>query len=57
MYSLGLNQREIMEYEVDTIGVAELGIKMGRGEVEDVYWVARGNEHDMWATEEYYDQE
>ena len=56
MYSLGFKQREIMEYKVDTRGAAELGIKMGRGAVEDVYWVAGGNEHDMWATEEYYDQ-
>ena len=56
MYSLGLNQREIMEYEVDTRGAAELGIRMGRGEVEDVYQVVGGNEHDMWDTEEYYDQ-
>ena len=57
MYSLGFKQRDIMEYEVDTRGAAELGIRMGRGAVEDVYWVAGRNEHDMWDTKAYYDQE
>lgn len=57
MYSWGLKQREEMDYEVDTSGAAELGMGIGGGAVEgDMYWVAGGNDQEMWATEEDYDQ-